>query len=155
MKRVTGILAFFALTAAIFTGCQSKKDIEIDINTLADDLKSSITFADTLDEQSNAAFSSVYSIDEADIVTKKIYIGSGATAEEIAVFEAKDEAAAGRIRDAVDTHIADNLKSFEDYNPDELHKLSDPVIVESGKYVILCVSDDNETARKTIDKYKN
>jgi len=155
MKRITGILAFFAITTALFTGCQSKKDINIDITALANDLKSSVTFADTLDEQSSAAFSVAYTIDEADVVAKKIYVGSGATAEEIAVFEAKDEAAAGRIRSAVDVHIEDNLESFEDYNPDELQKLSDTVIVVAAKYVILCVSDDNETARKTINKYKN
>lgn len=32
-------------------------------------------------------------------------------------------------------------------------KLKDPVLEEKGKYVILCVSDDNATAKKTIDGF--
>ena len=73
--------------------------------------------------------------------------------EEIAVFEGKDEAAAGRIKTAVDQRIADQRAAFEDYNPEEQEKLSDPVIVTAGKYVILCVSNDNEAAKKCIDSY--
>ena len=41
MKKVTGILAAIALTAAIFTGCQAKK-VSIDVNSLANDLKSKV-----------------------------------------------------------------------------------------------------------------
>lgn len=153
MKKITGIVAVLALTAAIFTGCQAKKNIVIDVNALANDLKSSIKFVDTLAEQDEDAFSSVYTVNAADITAKKVYIGSGATAEEIAVFEGKDEAAAKRIKTAVDTHIAENLESYKDYAPKEVKKLSEPVIVQKGKYVILCVSDDNAAARKCIDKY--
>ena len=153
MKKITGIVAVLALTAAIFSGCQSKKDVTIDVDALAGDLKSSVTFVDTLDIQSNAAFENVYTMDQSDIAAKAVYVGSGATAEEIAVFEGRDEAAAGRIRKAVDTHIADNLESYRDYQPKEVKKLSDPVIVQTGKYVILCVSDDNTAARNCIEKY--
>ena len=48
MKKIMGFVAALALSAAIFSGCQSSKDITIDVNALADDLKNSIEFVDTL-----------------------------------------------------------------------------------------------------------
>ncbi len=152
MKKRAILTAVIALTAAIFAGCQ-KKDVVIDVAALADDLKNTVPFVDTLDQPSAAAFKQIYQIDDVDIAEKKVYVSSGATAEEIAVFESVSEDAAERIHEAVNTRIADNLESFEDYNPDEQKKLSDPVIVTTGKYVILCVSDDNDAARQCIEKY--
>jgi hypothetical protein len=149
MKKLKITAAVFALMAIIFTGC-SNKDITIDINELADDLKNSVSFADTLEEPVNLAYSD---IDEADLKDKKIYISTGATAEEIAVYEAVDQDAANRILKAVESYIDDQIDEFEDYNPDEVKKLNDPVIVKVGKYVILCVSDDNVAAKDCIKKY--
>lgn len=151
MRKISILAAFIAIAAAIFTSCQ-QKDIVIDVAALADDLKSSVPFVDTLEQPSDAYFSQFYEIDKNDISAKKIYV-SAATAEEIAVFEAKDSEAAARIREAVDTHIADNLESFENYDAEAQKRLNDPVIVQKGKYVILCVSDDNDAALKCIDKY--
>ncbi|HIZ19646.1 MAG TPA: DUF4358 domain-containing protein [Firmicutes bacterium] len=143
------------LTAALLlAGCQDgAKDITIDVAALADDLKATVPFEDELAEPSESAVSNIYDIDAADIAAKKIYVGSGATAEEIAVFEGTDEEAAGRIKAAVDQRIADQRSAFEDYNPGEQEKLSDPVIVTAGKYVILCVSNDNGAAEKCIEGY--
>lgn len=152
MKKLFGMLAVLALMAAVFSGCQPKKEVSIDVNTLADDLKNSINFVDELSESKDKAFFTVYGLDESDIKVKKNYVGS-ATSEEITVIEAVDENAAQRVNDAVEAHLADYIEQFEDYAPDQVPKLRDPIFEKIGKYVILCVSDDNETAKKTIDKY--
>lgn len=154
MKKLCCLLLSLMTAVCFFSGCQGKKDITIDVSALADDLKAAVSFEDELAAPNDTAFLKVYKdIDEADIAAKKVYVSSGATAEEIAVFEAKDEDAAGRIKVAVDQRIADQRAAFEDYNPKEQDKLSDPVLVTAGKYVILCVSDDNATAKKCIDGY--
>lgn len=153
MRKLTALAAALVLTASVFTACQSQKDVTIDVNKMADALYGGITFKDTLSEpMDDAAFQSIYDVDEADIVAKKVYVSSLATAEEIAVFEAKDTDAAARVRKAVDTRIENQKENYADYNPVEQKKLSDPVIVEKGRYVILCVSDDNAAARKIIDE---
>lgn len=144
-KVLAAVLAFMMLFIA---GCSSK-DVEIDINALADDLKNSVPFADTLEEPVNTA----YEINEADLKGQKVYISTGATAEEIAVFEAVDKQAADRILKVVESYIEYQIEEFEDYNPAEVKKLSDPVLVKKGRYVILCVSDDNAAAKACIDKY--
>lgn len=150
MRKRNKFIAVAALTVALFAGCRNK-DINIDVTALADDLKSSVSFVDTLDQLSAAGFKS-YEIDESDISAKSIYL-SAASAEEIAVFEAVDNAAASRIRDAVDAHVLNNIDSYEDYNPEALRILDDPVIIQKGKYVILCISEDNDAALRCIEKY--
>ena len=154
MKKICCALLSLLTAALLLTGCQEEpKDVTIDVAALADALKAAVPFSDELTEPNDAALLNFYNIDEADIAAKKVYVSSGATAEEIAVFEGTDEAAAGRIKTAVDERIADQKSAFEDYNPEEQKKLNDPVIVTTGKYVILCVSDDNDSAEKCIDEY--
>lgn len=146
------IVLFVFCLCVLFAGC-GKENVTIDVAGLADELKNTIPFSDSLEEMSEVAFQLKYDIDEADIVSKKIYVGSGATAEEIAVFEAKDEEAAKRILSAVDLHVEEQIHEYTNYNPDELKKLNDSVKMQKGKYVILCVSDHSETARACINKY--
>ena len=79
-----------------------------------------------------------------DVVGQQVYVSTGATAEEIAVFEAVDADAAQRIEAAVLQRIADQKTSFEDYLPAELPRLEDPFLFVKGRYVVLCISDYNE-----------
>ncbi|HHV51397.1 MAG TPA: DUF4358 domain-containing protein [Clostridiales bacterium] len=147
MKRLKWIAILLSLF--IFAGCSSK-DVEIDINKLADDLKNNVSFADTLDEPVNSPYTDV---DEADIKAQKIYFGTGATGEMIAVFETVDKDAAGRVLKALEDYIEYQMEENEDYNPDAIKRLKDPVLIKTGKYVILCVSDDNAAAKECINKY--
>jgi hypothetical protein len=141
------------LCLAFLAGCGQKKAVSIDVGKLADELKNTVQFSDSMEEMSEAAFNNKYSIDASYIASKKIYVGSGATAEEIAVFEAKDDEAAGRIMTAVNSHIEEQIQEYTNYSPDELKKLRNPVKIQTGKYVILCISNHNDTAEACVQKY--
>ena len=80
------------------------------------------------------------------------YISSGATAEEIAVFEAADKAAADRLYKAAQERVENQKTAFEDYVPAEMTKLGNPVLVKKGSFVVLCVADDAAAAKKIVDK---
>ena len=83
-----------------------------------------------------------------------VYMGSGATAEEIAVFACKDaDAAKNQVTPVVKQHIEDQITSFESYVPGEVAKLKDAVVRTVGRYVAVCVSDDSAAAEKILDKY--
>ena len=51
------------------------------------------------------------------MVSGKLYLSSGATAEEIAVFEAKDDAAAERLLAAAKERVEAQKTAFEDMHP--------------------------------------
>ena len=77
---------------------------------------------------------------------------NGATAEEIAVITVSDKENVSKVEEAVKARIESQKEGFENYVPEELTKLSDPVIRTVGNTVIVCVSDHNDQAEKIIDQ---
>ena len=95
----TALAAALLLGVSALAGC-SKKESTLDVQKAADDLKAGVTFKDELAPPADAAFATLYDVKDGDVTKHAVYVSSGATAEEIAVFEAKD-ADAGKIRPAV------------------------------------------------------
>ena len=117
---------------------------------IADKLHSDITYVDSLNEISPEMVEKIYGISPDKYTSGKVYVGGVSTAEEIACFDAVDEAAAAAIKTACDERIAAQIKSVESYNPNELPKLQDPVLVVRGNSVLMCLSNDNNKAKEII-----
>ena len=117
---------------------------------IADKLHSEITYVDSLNELSPEMIEKIYGISADKYTSGKVYVGGVSTAEEIACFDAADEAAAAAIKTACDERIAAQIKSVESYNPDELPKLQNPVLVTRGNSVFMCLSNDNDKAKEII-----
>lgn len=79
-----------------------------------------------------------------------IYFGSGATAEEIACFDAVDADAAEKIKKGFEKRVADQKKAFENYVPGELVKLDAAIVKVDGLCVYLCITDDSAKAAELI-----
>ena len=116
----------------------------------ADDLFNGITYIDQLNPLSPEMVEKVYGISADKYTDGKVYVGGVSTAEEIACFDAVDEAAAADIKAACEARIQAQIKAVEGYNPDELTKLNDPVLVVSGNSVYMCLSNDNAKAKEII-----
>lgn len=148
------ILCAAAILLLLLPGCSGGGNTKTaDVQKVAEGLISSVKFKDQMSELNQNTAVKIYGIDSGDAVKAAVYESTGATAEEVAAFEAKDEQAAGRIKEKAEQRIKDQKAGFQDYQPAEMAKLKDPVLVEKGKYVVLCVSDDNETAKKTINGF--
>lgn len=117
---------------------------------IADKLRNEITYVDSLNELSAAMIEKIYGIPADKYTNGKVYIGGVSTAEEIACFDAVDEAAAAEIKTACENRIAAQIKAVESYNPNELPKLQDPVLVVKGNSVLMCLSNDNDKAKSII-----
>lgn len=141
------------LVLAVAFGCAAKKAIHIDVDSLAAKLASSIKFDDQLTKLEEKAALKLYSIPNTSIKKQSVYVGSGATAEEISVWEAKDTDAAKDVKTAVLARIETQKAGFQDYVPTEMVKLKNPVLICEGNYVILCISNDNTKAKQVIDSY--
>lgn len=122
-----------------------------DVIAVADSLKSGVKWVDSLNELESDMVEKVIGVKAALYTKGKVYIGSGGTtAEEIACFEATDNAAAGEIVTALNARVEAQKKAFENYQPAEMTKLGAPVIVQNGKYVFMCISDENDKAKEII-----
>lgn len=129
----------------------AQTDTVVDVAAVADKLKSDITYDDEVIELNSAKIEKIVGV-SADLYTAaKVYVGSsGATPEEIDCFEAKDEASAAEIKTALEKRVESQKAVFENYKPEQMPKLDNPVIIVNGKYVYLCVSGDNDKAKEII-----
>lgn len=123
----------------------------INVIDKADRLKDEIKYTDTLNELPANKIQKLFGIAETDYVQGKVYVGSGgATAEEIACFEAKDAESTSNIKSALEKRIESQKKAFENYQPQEMDKLNSPVLVVKDNCVMMCISDDNAKAEEII-----
>lgn len=128
-------------------------DITIDVRELAKEIYEAGEYTDELTELEEDMFDAVFQTVDLEMVSAKAaYVGSAATAEQIVVVEVKDESKAAQVREALSQKLKDDISMNENYLPQEINKLENPVLVISGKYVILSVSNDNDKVEQILLK---
>ena len=150
-KKVLTLL--LGMVMVMMTACGGKQEVAFGISQATSDLLASEAFTDTLTKCDNDKALALYSVDEAFLAEYEVYIGTGATAEEIAVFRVKDSQDVATVKAACETRIADQKKACENYLPDEMPKLGSPVIRTAGNYVVMVVSNDNAKIEAVLDNY--
>lgn len=148
--RKLAIIAMVTL-CALLAGCAKKADFDVD--ALAGDLNTKITYKDTLSPMDIDMAGMFLNLSDVNIIKAAIYEGSGGTAEEIVVLECATADDAKKAEEVLKTRISEQIESFTDYVPEELTKLNAAVIKVSGKYAVLSVSDTPDEAKKIIDQY--
>lgn len=153
MKTKRKILIFLLNIIMITTlfGCSSQNGTaDIDIGNLSSELLEKAEFEDDLNAVDDNTVKKLYKID--DYVKASVYLGSGATAEEIAVFEFDSKEIAEDGLKKAQARIEEQKTDFESYIPKEIPKLDSAVVKQSGKYVIVCVSNSSK-AETIITQY--
>ena len=149
-----GLIAL-ALTGTLLTlsACgvpAGTADMEIDMEALADKLLESELFDETLNQADDGIAEILYDIDGASAAL--VYIGSGAVADELALFEFSNITEAQSDVPLAEARIASQRDSFATYIPEEVPKLDHAVIDTYGPYLIVCVSDCDR-ASEIISEY--
>ena len=144
------VLLCVAAMMILMAGC-AKEAKTVDVTALGETLLNDITYTDEMAQIDLETAEMIYYFGDATITTACIYEGSGATAEEIAIFECADATSADTVEGAVKERVEEQKESFESYVPEELVKLDAAVIVRNDNYVVLSVSGDAEQARQIIE----
>ena len=139
-NRILTLLVTFILLFALASCGADEPAGAADLEALAETLLSDAAFTDDLARIDDDTVTMLYGIENA--VEQYVYIGSGATPEEIALFAFADEAAAEAGFALAQMRIADQKNAFSDYNAWEMPKLDEAVVKQYGTYVVLCVSGD-------------
>lgn len=135
------------LVLLLFTGCSSKN---INIEQLSNELIDNLNFEDELIKIDDNTIKKIYNID--NFINSYVYISSGATAEEIAIFEFANENEAKENIPNVEERITIQKDSFASYIPKEVKKLDNAIVKQYSKYLIVCITDD-DSAQNIIKKY--
>lgn len=148
-KRTVSLIALFSLFALLLTGltaCGAPK--EVDIETLPEAIVAAVDFEDELTEINEFGVKNMYMMP--DGTTGRVFLGSGATAEEVSVFQCQDEAAAKEMLEAANTHIQSRIAKFQDYEPAQVPLLENALVKQVGNAVVVCVAKDTAPAAKLI-----
>ena len=152
MKKTVAFLLAIVCLAALLTGCGgSKKTMEP--RAFVDDVLANANFTDSLNQLSDDVVAQYYGVDSADYTSAIAYGGTAATAEQIAVFEAKDSAAAERILSALQTFVAEKVEAYMSYGPAAAMSLENAPVKIIGNCVVAVVCADSDSALKVVDQY--
>lgn len=150
MKKLSILLAI-AVVLSLFAGCSKPK--ELDLSDLSEQLNENVIFSETLMLLGTEDAERLYRIEESDVSEVIAYAGTGATVDEFSLWKAVDTEAVLRIAEKVQERIDAQREGYLDYKADEVPKLDNAVLVQSGNYVFLCITEDAETAQKIIDDF--
>lgn len=137
----------------VMGGCAGGGAKDIDVNKVADDLMTKITYKDELGKLTDDMFDSVYKIDRSLVKNAVAYTSSGATAEEIVAIEMNSADDVKTAETALKDRIKYQRDGYSDYGPAEVPKLDNAVIKSSGNYIFMSVSDDNAKAEEVLKSY--
>lgn len=136
------------MAAMLLTSCNEQPK-DVDISALASQIVGEVSFDDSLSEIDDDMISMLYSID--GYTDAVLYKGSGATAEEVAIFKMETTDDAKAALEEAQAHIQSQIESYESYIPEEVSRLEDATVRQDGCYVSVVVSGDSAAAEKLLD----
>ncbi len=121
---------------------------------VAGKIESEVSFAEDLSMIDIDTARVIYPLDTSIVSDIVVMSGSGATADEIAVFKL-----AGTdyttVTNVIRAHLDAKKADFKTYIPKEAPKYDNAVIITSNNTVIMCVTSDYQKAKFVIEKYIN
>lgn len=149
MKKTIALALCALLALTALAGCGQAAEAEVQLDELAFQIKDSVEFSEELYLLDEGIARQLYGVGED--AQCAAWAGAGATAEELAVFELPDEAAAGTLVSSLRSRNDERIDDYADYLPDEVPKLEGTLLLSNGRYVLLCTAPDTAGAREAWD----
>ena len=116
----------------------------MDIHKTSETILATLTFDDEMILASESVVDNLYLLPETGVEDYVVYVsGSGATANEFAIFKVKDNDAATAVKTALATRVETLTTNFENYVPDELNRINNKLILQKGDYVLFAITNAN------------
>ncbi len=147
-RRATLLVLALAMVLAL-AACGGNEPKAVDINALADEMLSAAEFGEPMNALDSSVALGLYGCAEGTEVVA--YAGTGATAEELAVFNCGSEEASTALADNLEQRNETRISQYASYNPAEVPKLESAVIIQSGQYVAFVVAADPSGARTAAE----
>lgn len=144
--------AFFVIALAVFlifvyTG-QNADDVPVE--KIEQQLKENTELAD-MSKCGNRMLMQFYGLDYEQF-DGYIYYKSGQalSVEELLIVKAKDTSALDSVKDAAESRIQSQIKTYEGYGPQQVAMLKNAIITTRGSYLFCCIADDPEVYKEVF-----
>lgn len=151
-RNALRMLSLILALCITLTACGGGKTAApFDPEATATALLDSGAFHDALDTVDTTAICDAYGIDQATVTGCTAYLSLSAGAEELTVFTLRTAEDAKTALDALNRRVADQIESLTAYQPEEVSKLEQAIVLQRENSVLLVVAADAEAAQKIID----
>ncbi len=147
MKRFVALL-LAAVTALTLVACGDKKTATVDAVGLGAALSERVQF--------DTKVASVEAGDYLELPEKcdaVAYMSGERTMEEIFVVECYDKTSAAAVKVSMQSLLDSQKQEMERYEPEEVARLNNAIFATYGTCVVLCVTNDTDTAEAVIKEY--
>lgn len=163
MKKILSI-TIILLTLVAFVGCAEKtpsipnvpvKDIFSNIETKVESVSSltELNFkSEELSDFDKLAIEN-FGINPEDLeegIAK--YPMINLQVNEVIILKAKDETKLESLKEAINTHIEKQIKSFENYVPKNVEIINNHILKTKGNYILLAISQNTEEIEAAFDE---
>lgn len=148
-KLIAALLA--AMMVLSLTACGGSADKTIDVQALADDLKDKVPYSATL--IAAAVEDMEYRFDPPEGTTLAGYMADGSTADMVVVAQCASADDAKTLCANIGTYLDDLKREANLYQPEEVARLDEALLQQSGSVVVLCISDDTAAASTVLEGY--
>ncbi len=149
MKR--SVIAFCGALYLLLVGCVGEGEQRAfsahDVTSILD----AEIFSEELETVETDLVCKLYGLDQSVLDSCTAYLSTGATAEEVVLFQLSDAKNTEIVKVACEKRLADQIKAYESYNPGEVAKLKDAVLQVRKNTVLLVVSNDSAGAAAAVD----
>ena len=155
MEKSTGMMVSAEIEDRSLPSGQDDKDKAkladgtLDTGAFASTVIKKVDFDTKLEKMEDSVAQSMITTASENTRTE-LYMGEGTSADELLIVTVEDEDQMDQEIENVQKHLTDMRQSFQDYLPKEAKKIDDAVILQSGKYIVACVSGDKDTAGSVI-----
>lgn len=145
MKKYLIIVAAIVL---LISGCGKKEDI---VNKdLAQSFVDSGIFTEVLEEITPSTAEIRYGLNTSDYSELTAFVGTKSNCDEVIIIKtSKSEKVISEIKE----YINEKIKDYGEYRPDEVYKLTSPLILEYNGTVVVVISHDSKDAEAVYKEY--
>lgn len=151
-KHLTFILAALVITLGL-TACggnKQNKEVTVSAPDLAKQLAEETVTTDPLANISADILASTYFVDMTQVEESAAYLNTGATGCEVTVIKCKEESYTSEVTDLLKARIKSQSELYATYDTVAAKKIDSAIIKTSGKYIVLCISDDYGKAESIL-----
>lgn len=149
MKKLMPIMMTLFLIVSL-CACGNKQTKDVTVDGLCSEILEKVTFDETPQKVDESVALTYYNLDADTAGEFRVYMTSGGFVDEVSVWKTSSVEV---VRQKINDRIAEQKSSFENYRPEQLPKLDNAIVIQSGDYVVCCITSDSDNAKNTINAY--
>lgn len=147
MKRIITLL-LAVMTAVSLVACGDKASATVDAEALGRALAERVQFDTTV-----SAIDPGNYLDLPQGCSAMAFMSDGSTVEEIFVVQCSDKTDASAVKVSMQSLLDSQKQEMERYKPEEVARLDNAIFATYGTCVVLCVTNDTDTANAVIKEF--